>query len=64
MGWTEMFQCILVVTDGSNLSHAAVASAIQMAKEQGAQLRIIYGYYFYGGEAIAFFDEEEKRILE
>ena len=24
----------------------------------------LYGYYFYGDEAIAFFDEEEKRILE
>lgn len=41
MGRTEMFQRILVVTDGSTASHAAVASAIQMAKEQGAQLRII-----------------------
>ena len=64
-----MFQRILVATDGSNVSHAAVESAIQMAKEQGAQLRMIYvmdlyGYYFSGGEAIAFFDEEGKLILE
>lgn len=63
MGRTGMFQRILVPTDGSIASHAAVGSAIQMAKEQGAQLRIIYvmdlyGYYFSGGEAIAFFDEE------
>ncbi len=25
---------------------------------------ILHGYYFYGGEAIAFFDEEGRRILE
>ncbi len=37
-----MFQRILVPVDGSNTSNLALQEAIKLAKEQGAQVRIIH----------------------
>ena len=37
-----MFKHILIPTDGSKLSEAAVRSGIQLAKEQGAQVTALY----------------------
>ncbi len=57
-----MFKHILVPTDGSKLSQAAVAHAVALAKHHGAQLTFVHALPdrplpFFGGEGGMFVDQ-------
>ena len=52
-----MFKHILIPTDGSKLSEAALRAGIQLAREQGAQVTVLYvmpdyAALMYTGEAM------------
>ena len=52
-----MFKHVLIPTDGSKLSQAALRSGIQLAKEQGAQVTALhvmpdYAVMIYGADAL------------
>lgn len=59
-----MFKHILVPTDGSGLSQAAVAHAVALAKHHGAQLTFVHALPdrplpFFGGEGGMYVDQLE-----
>jgi nucleotide-binding universal stress UspA family protein len=63
-----MYQKILLATDGSVPSEAAVDAATQLAAEQGAALLIlhvvdIYGYYLAGGGVLDLLRAQGQEIL-
>ncbi|WP_414039817.1 universal stress protein [Acidithiobacillus sp. M4-SHS-6] len=64
-----MFAHILLAADGSAASASAEATAIQLAKEQDAELRIvhvvdIFGQYFATPESIDFLMAAGQEILD
>ncbi len=59
-----MFKHILIPTDGSKLSEAALRAGIQLAKEQGAQVTVLYvmpdyAAMIYGAEALIAYNSAE-----
>lgn len=59
-----MFKHVLIPTDGSKLSEAAVRTGIQLAKEQGAQVTALfvmadYQALIYGSRAMIAYDATE-----
>lgn len=59
-----MFQHILIPTDGSKLSTAALHAGMQLAKEQGAQVTVLYvmpdySAMIYGAEALMTYNAAE-----
>lgn len=59
-----MFKHILIPTDGSKLSAAALRSGMQLAREQGAQVTVLYVMpdyrtMIYGSGALMAFNSEE-----
>lgn len=59
-----MFKHILIPTDGSKLSEAALHAGIQLAKEQGAQVTALYvmpdySAIIYGAEALMSYNSAE-----
>ena len=59
-----MFKHILIPTDGSKLSEAALHAGIQLAKEQGAQVTALYvtpdyAAMVYGTEALMGYNAKE-----
>ncbi|WP_120968606.1 universal stress protein [Comamonas sp. lk] len=59
-----MFKHILIPTDGSKLSEAALRAGIQLAKEQGAQVTALYvmpdySAMIYGAEVLTAYNASE-----
>ncbi|RGE45238.1 universal stress protein [Comamonas testosteroni] len=59
-----MFKHILIPTDGSTLSEAALRAGIQLAKEQGAQVTAMYvmpdySAMIYGAESLMSYNAAE-----
>ena len=59
-----MFKHILIPTDGSKLSEAALRAGLQLAKEQGAQVTVLYvmpdyATMIYGSEALMAYNATE-----
>ena len=59
-----MFKHILIPTDGSKLSEAALRAGIQLAREQGAQVTVLYvmpdyAAMIYGAEALIAYNSAE-----
>lgn len=59
-----MFKHILIPTDGSKLSEAALRAGIELAKEQGAQVTALYvmpdyAAMIYGAEALMAYNATE-----
>lgn len=59
-----MFKHILIPTDGSKLSEAALRTGMQLAKEQGSQVTVLYvmpdySAMIYGAEALMAYNSAE-----
>ena len=59
-----MFKHILIPTDGSKLSEAALRAGMQLAKEQGSQVTVLYvmpdySAMIYGAEALMAYNSAE-----
>ncbi|MDR0216723.1 MAG: universal stress protein [Comamonas sp.] len=59
-----MFKHILIPTDGSKLSEAALRAGMQLTREQGAQVTVLYvmpdyAAMMYGSAALMSFNAEE-----
>lgn len=64
-----MFEHILLAADGSAVSASAESTALQLAKEQDAELKIvhvidIFGLYFATPESIDFLVAAGQKILD
>lgn len=61
-----MFKHILIPTDGSKLSEAALHAGLQLAKEQGSEVTVLYvmpdySALMYSGEGMVAYNPSELR---
>ncbi|QOQ80408.1 MULTISPECIES: universal stress protein [Comamonas] len=61
-----MFKHILIPTDGSKLSEAALRAGMQLAKEQGSEVTVLYvmpdySALMYSGEGMVAYNPSEMR---